>query len=247
MRSLLGLAFLCGCATATGDPSSPPAPPPPSAAPAGPVVLELFTSQGCSSCPPADRFLNQLAAKGSSGGRAVAPLAFHVDYWNDLGWADPYSAAAWTQRQSQYAESIGDDRVYTPELVVGGAAGVVGNQPSSVEHAIASAAPPAILAATSSWTGSTLSIDVTAPPAADVWVAIWEDGTRTSIPRGENAGTTASADRVVRQLSRVATAGQHATLSIPLTAGFKPGGAVAFAQGANRHIVASALLPPPPR
>src|SRR5262249_31890086 len=77
----------------------------------GPLVLELFTSQGCSSCPPADRLLSKLSSAGALGDRAVAPLSFHVDYWNDGGWADPYSLPAWTERQRQYARALADNRV----------------------------------------------------------------------------------------------------------------------------------------
>src|SRR5689334_21818950 len=117
-RLALGaLGALCvlassACARADGEPRA--------TGPEGPVVLELFTSQGCSSCPPADALLSKLASSGSLAGRSLAPLAFHVDYWNDLGWADPFSLPAWTERQHQYARVLKDDRVYTPELVVGG-------------------------------------------------------------------------------------------------------------------------------
>src|SRR5215813_14463236 len=122
--SLALVAVAAGCEAAS--PSS-------AAAPEnGPLVLELFTSQGCSSCPPADRLLSKLAAAGSLGDRALAPLSFHVDYWNELGWADPFSLPAWTERQHLYAQAIGDDRVYTPELVVGGGAGVIGSNLTAV-------------------------------------------------------------------------------------------------------------------
>src|SRR5271170_848625 len=121
------LLGLLGCATAAGD----------SRPDEGPVVIELFTSQGCSSCPPADELLSRLAREGGLGGRKLAPLAFHVDYWNELGWADPFSTPAWTARQQAYARSLGDDRVYTPELVVAGGAGMVGSQSGRVAEAIA--------------------------------------------------------------------------------------------------------------
>ena len=88
---------------------------------AGPVVLELFTSQGCSSCPPADRLLGELARDP-----AVVALAWHVDYWNGLGWHDPFSSKLATERQRAYADRLGEE-VYTPAMVIGGARIVVGS------------------------------------------------------------------------------------------------------------------------
>src|SRR5882724_10161154 len=152
----LPLGLPLGCAHAEGDPR-------PTNAAEGPLVLELFTSQGCSSCPPADQLLSKLASAGSLADRSVAPLSFHVDYWNDLGWADPYSLPAWTQRQQSYARALGDDRVYTPELVVGGAAGVVGSQEGAVSRLIAKATRPARLPATARWTKDAVEVQATAP------------------------------------------------------------------------------------
>src|SRR5262249_18504016 len=140
----MGLAVSLGCARAEGDTRT-------AKGPAGPVVLELFTSQGCSSCPPAERLLSQLASAGSLDERALAPLAFPVDYWNDLGWAHPFSLPAWTERQHQYAHALGDNRVYTPELVVGGASGVIGSNVAAVTSAIRSAPRPALLTASADW------------------------------------------------------------------------------------------------
>ncbi len=96
-----------------------------------PVVVELYTSQGCSSCPPANAYLNEL----SKGRRDVLPLAFHVTYWDRLGWKDPYSLQAATDRQDQYGHRFGDGS-YTPEIVVDGAAGLVGSHRSDVGSAI---------------------------------------------------------------------------------------------------------------
>ena len=231
-----GLSVLTlACTAAEGSPRGP-------EGPGGPLVLELFTSQGCSSCPPADRILNKLAGSGIEG-TALAPLSFHVDYWDELGWPDPFASPAWTERQRDYAHALGDDRVYTPELVVGGRAGMVGSNLVAIQAAIAKAPRPALLAATASWSSGTVSITATAPADADVVVALWEDGTRTEVPRGENAGETLGSDRVVRRLERVAAAGKRGTLEIKLQPGWKIGGAVAFAQRGDKTIVASALLP----
>jgi len=222
---------LMGCATAAGDPRPDD----------GPVVIELFTSQGCSSCPPADQLLSKLAHDGALGGRRLAPLSFHVDYWNDLGWADPFSTAAWTVRQQQYARALGDDRVYTPELVVAGGAGVIGSQTGRVGQAIADAPHQLAVTANAAWQPGKVTVSATAPADADVWVAVWEDGTRTKVTRGENAGETLAGDRIVRRLERVASAGRAGQVAIALD-GWQPGGAVAFAQRADRRIVGATLL-----
>jgi len=229
---LLALPF--ACARADGDPRP--------ATAEGPLVIELFTSQGCSSCPPADQLLSRLATAGVLGDRALAPLSFHVDYWNELGWVDPYSSSAWTERQRHYARSIGDDRVYTPELVVGGASGVIGSNLAAVTQAVQRAAHPAVLAATAAWDKDAVTITATAPSDADVWVAVWEDGTSTRVTRGENSGETLGSDRVVRRLERIAAAGQKASAAVKLDPKWHAGGVVAFAQRADRRIVASALL-----
>src|SRR5207248_1975445 len=135
MRAMLCLV-LAGCASAAGEPRTD----------EGPLVVELFTSQGCSSCPPADQLLSKLAHAGELAGRKLAPLSFHVDYWNSLGWADPYSLETWTARQQSYAHALGDG-VYTPELVVAGGAGMVGSAQTKVAAAIAAAPRQGKLAA----------------------------------------------------------------------------------------------------
>jgi hypothetical protein len=234
MRSLALLLGLAAYSSASGEPRAAPAS-------EGPLVLELFTSQGCSSCPPADKLLAKLAATATD--RPLAPLAFHVDYWNDLGWADPYSAAAWTARQHAYAAALGDDRVYTPELVVGGAEGMLGSDAVRVTRAISAAPRPARLAATAAWTQDKVTVTATAPADADVYVAVWEAETQTKVTRGENAGELLGSVRVVRRFERVAAAGQRGDVAVPVDAAWRAPGAVAFAQRADRRITASVLLP----
>jgi hypothetical protein len=231
MRILLSLLVVGACAEADGQPRGP-------QGPQGPIVVELFTSQGCSSCPPADRLLASLAKD-----TAIAPLSFHVDYWNDLGWADPYSAPAWTARQHEYATALGDRRVYTPELVVGGAVGMVGSNAAQVRAAVDRAQRPALLAATGRWSKDSLDITTTAPADADVFVAVWEAERSVAVTRGENTGSTLANARIVRRFERVATAGKPGTITVKLDARWRDLGAVAFAQRADKRIVASALLP----
>ncbi len=234
MRALLGLAALLGCATtASSEPRKEDAP----------LVIELFTSQGCSSCPPADALVNQIARAGELNGRAVVPLTFHVDYWDDLGWPDPYASAAWTERQREYAEQF-RDRVYTPELVVGGTQAMVGSSTMKVTRAIALAPRQQKLAATATWSAKELRVEATAPAGADVFVAIWQDGTRTRVPRGENAGETLASDHVVRRFVRVATAGKTQSVTVAIDPSWGTSlGAVAFAQQGDRKILGATVLP----
>lgn len=230
MRALLLL--LAGCATAAGEPRTDDVP----------VVIELFTSQGCSSCPPAEQLLGKLAHAGTVGNRTVAPLAFHVDYWDDLGWADPFALPAWTQRQQSYARALGDDRVYTPELVVAGAAGMVGSQWARVEGSIMAAPKQQPVTAKAAWDAAHVTVTATAPADADVLVAVWENAAPTKVARGENTGESLTGERVVRRLERVAEAGKTGTVTIALGP-WKAGGAVAFAQRKDMRITGATLLP----
>jgi hypothetical protein len=162
----------------------------------GVVVVELFTSQGCSSCPPAERLLSELARSRDD----VLALAFHVDYWNHLGWADPWSSPAWSARQEAYARGR-DDRLYTPALVVNGAVDVVGSRRGAVDAALAAATRVPSLAATAVWSGDAIEVTATAPDGAHAVVAVVEDGLTTEVAAGENTGVTAREDRVVRALA----------------------------------------------
>lgn len=237
MRASVLLPFLLsgfGCGAASGESRSDEAP----------LVIELFTSQGCSSCPPAEALLNKLAKAGTAGTRPLAPLAFHVDYWDDLGWPDPYASPAWSERQRQYASVLGDRSVYTPELVVGGRVGFVGSQSTRALQAIAAAPKQQHIAASATWQTASITVEATAPGDADVFVAIYQDGTRTKVARGENAGETLAGDRVVRKLQRVAAAGTKGSLTIAIDPSWQTVGAIAFAQRpSDRAIVGSAPLP----
>src|SRR5262249_9599543 len=128
------------------------------------VVVELFSSEGCSSCPPADAVLRDLAEKQPVAGADVLALEMHVDYWNDLGWADPFSSDVYTSRQRAYTSVLTDRSAYTPQMVVDGRFGFVGSQRGTAESAIARAAamPKAKVAITR--TGDTLAITVSEVP-----------------------------------------------------------------------------------
>src|SRR5688500_3437392 len=203
MRRCLPLLLLFGACEATSAPVEGPAakPVPATGDAAGPVVIELFTSQGCSSCPPADRWLASLAPGDEIAGRPVIPLAFHVDYWNDLGWEDPYSSEAWTARQVAYARRLEPRRgAYTPELVIGGGAHAVGSDRRAIERLVAAASPTTTLDAHLERDGDRVVVTATAPPNARLFAAAVQDDVTTEIPRGENAGETLREDHVVRAL-----------------------------------------------
>ena len=179
-----------------------------------PVIVELFTSEGCSSCPPADALLIQLERTQPVSGTEVIALGEHVDYWNHLGWADPYSSAALSARQGEYAQAFGKDGVYTPQMIVDGQTEFVGSNMDRAREAISNAAraPKASvqvsLAANATerkTNGIGFSVRVENMPAvssgdtAEVMLAITESDLRSQVARGENAGRSLRHIAVVRQ------------------------------------------------
>ncbi len=164
-----------------------------------PIVVELFTSQGCSSCPPADAFLAELAQRPE-----LLALSFHVDYWNYIGWDDPFSSAEATQRQRDYGRALGSHVVYTPQMVIDGQWDVIGSKRAAVEKAIAAAAaaPHLTLAFSGdSASGYRLVLPATALAApAHVWLVLYDRLHRTEIETGENAGETIENRNVVRAI-----------------------------------------------
>lgn len=176
------------------------------------VLLELFTSQGCSSCPPADRILRSLAADDELRG-IVVPLAFHVDYWDRLGWRDPFSSPDWSDRQRDYSRAWRADRVYTPQIVVGGATDVVGSDERGIRRAIAAELrrrPPVHLAMSARADGAQVKVNATVAidgsigiGPLDLMLVVFESGFRTDVARGENGGRTLENDFVVRRLERI--------------------------------------------
>jgi hypothetical protein len=195
----------CGAASAAARPA-PAAPGPPI-----PVLVELFTSEGCSSCPPADQLLRELIANQPASARIIA-LSEHVDYWNDLGWTDPFSAKLFTDRQTAYGKSLGVD-VYTPQVVIDGRRAVIGSSRSQVAGAILnSAQKPAIRLTWTSADHATLEVTVpdgAATADATVFLAVTEDHLQNSVSRGENKGLKLAHDAVTRRLTEIGTTGQR--------------------------------------
>jgi hypothetical protein len=186
-----------------------------------PVVLELFTSEGCSSCPPADDVLSALAKQQPVPGVQVIALGMHVTYWDNQGWKDPASLVMATERQQEYGRVFGPDRMYTPQAVIDGREELVGSDASGVKRAIVRAAqqPHAHLSLKSSLDGDALSVQVTVIdlPAAlkeplEAKLLITEDDLTSIVKRGENGGRTLHNDAVVRLLSSSTVGDQRALM-----------------------------------
>jgi hypothetical protein len=189
------------------------------------VVLELFTSEGCSSCPPADDLLAELAADPR-----VFALSFHVDYWDQLGWPDRFASAENTARQQAYARSLGASGLYTPELVVGGASGFVGSNRSRAHEEIASQlrTPPQVTLSIQPRLAGADVLEVVysvsgAPARATVNVALVDREATTQVRAGENAGRTLRHVDVVRAFAS-SVASSAGTLRLKLPSGSRPAG-----------------------
>jgi hypothetical protein len=181
-----------------------------SAAPArAPVVIELFTSEGCSSCPPADLLLRRLQQEQPVPGVEVIPLSEHVDYWNQLGWKDPFSSRGFTDRQRQYADVFHKDGPYTPQMVVDGSAELVGSDGPRALKEIAEAArrPKASVSLTCQANPLRLLVRIDkVREDADVVLAIAENGLESNVIRGENRGLRMGHDGVTRRLAVIGRA-----------------------------------------
>ena len=179
------------------------------------AVIELFTSQGCSSCPKADALLEELSKR-----KDLVALAYHVDYWDYIGWADTFGSKAYSDRQRDYAESWGTGRIFTPQMVVNGTAGVVGSKRDLVSSEIAKAKLP--LAVTIRETAKGM-LQVSVPGRDDlndavVWLITFLDRAEVEIERGENKGRTVAYTQIVtgRQVVGMWESDTGAQLKLPL-------------------------------
>ncbi len=167
-----------------------------------PVVVELFTSEGCSSCPPADRLLAEIEKQY---GQNVIVLSEHVDYWDYIGWRDPFSTPEFSARQKRYEHNLGGEAgVYTPQMVIDGRTGFVGNDGKRAQAEIRKATSRMKAPVTIEKRGDQLVISTGALPAnANVLLAITEGSLETDVRRGENAGRRLRHTGVVRQLNNL--------------------------------------------
>ncbi len=167
---------------------------------AAPVLVELFTSQGCNTCPPMDAYLGELVRRVG-----VVALSLHVDYWNGLGWTDPFSSPEMTRRQRAYARTLGSSNIYTPQMVVDGRGH--SHRREEIERMIAAAAARPKLDVTlaeDAARGIILSLPASPARGVSVWLALFDARHTTEIKRGENGGRTLSYHNVVRAMRRVA-------------------------------------------
>lgn len=179
-----------------------------------PVILELFTSEGCSSCPPADSLLEKLSQDQPFDGVEILALEEHVDYWNHLGWTDPFSSPDFSRRQERYANTFPDGGVYTPQIIVDGRAQFIGNRTHDARDQIRWAAshPKSrlLLSSSSPPNAHTRSFELLLDPSSaapsssplDLWIAITEKGLHSSVTSGENSGHTLLHAPVVRFLHK---------------------------------------------
>lgn len=206
-----------------------------------PVLVELFTSEGCSSCPPADDLLRQLNGRTTANGQLIIGLSEHVTYWNDLGWTDPYSQSAYTDRQSAYGHHFNLTGVYTPQAVINGDHEVVGSDANAVLGAIRSEARPSPVTVhidSASLAGSTLAVTYTISGSApagsiDLFAVIADDMASSHVLHGENSGRLLAHVSVARSMTRIATLKPAATQTqtVELTA------PVQQQPASGRHII----------
>ena len=188
-----------------------------------PMVVELFTSEGCSSCPSADAALRELERTQPVPGVEIIALGQHVDYWNRLGWKDPFSSAQFTQRQRWYAEGFNAGS-YTPQAVVNDRYEFVGSQKNTLARTVAQAAQmPRATVSLARAANGTLQVRVSNLPtgikAATVELALTETGLSSQVGRGENSGQLLRHAAVVRSLRTLGSVGADGTFSgsVPLT------------------------------
>jgi len=219
--------------------------------PRRPVLLELFTSEGCSSCPPADRLLETLDRTQPVAGADLIVLSEHVDYWNRLGWSDPFSSHVFTQRQQDYVNRLHLEGAYTPQLVIDGRKDVIGSDERAARNAILDAEKTvkAAIGLSAKLTEQGLKVMVRVdggPKGMEVYLALADDRDQSQVTRGENSGRTLGHVAVVRSLTLAGRSDGAFSkeLTLPLKDG--NGGArriVAFLQDpATKRILGAAQI-----
>jgi hypothetical protein len=226
-------------------------------APRVPVLVELFTSEGCSSCPPADQLLARLQNEQPVDAAEIVPVALHVDYWDRLGWKDRFSSAAFTDRQQSYGHIFGEDKVYTPQMVVDGRDEFVGSDRGAAEKTVreAAARPHLPLHVSARRAAQTLRMTLDLPRAPEdaesiqVVAAVTESGLTSTVSRGENRGRTLQHIAVARKVQVMGSLGPDAFVADGqwrVEPSWNAAGlnVVVWLQGAKtRHVYATATAP----
>ena len=224
------------------------------------VLVELFTSEGCSSCPPADALLRQVNGMKTQAGQLIVGISEHVTYWNSLGWTDPFSSPVYTDRQNAYGARFGLDSVYTPQMVVNGRQQFSGGDRSLLERAIraeqSQAQPVALHILDTNISGNALTVRFSASSektfyGADIMAVLADDADQSSVLRGENSGRNLTHVSVARSISRVAklqsSSEQTVQVQIPASFSGKPGHhLILFAQTRGNGRVLGADTKPLP-
>jgi len=220
-------------------------------------LIELYTSEGCDSCPPADRWLATGAAEAFRAGRAV-PLALHVDYWDHLGWRDPYASAQFSARQRASAQRANSRVIYTPQVQVNGRDFRGWGDRGAVARALEAGGGPARVKlaldatrdAAAQWTiAVTAEAIAGAPRGAGVYLALYESGLVSSVKAGENRGATLRHDFVVREwlgplpLDAHGRLGDKRKLPVRVDVDYSRAGIVAFVQDSGGEILQALALP----
>jgi hypothetical protein len=208
--------------------------------PGSAVIVELFTSEGCSDCPPADALLRQINLKQTRAGQLIVGISEHVTYWNNLGWKDQFSAAEFTERQDVYASRMSPEGPYTPQMVVNGREQFVGSDVGALQKALGEEARRthlylSILSTTHSSSGLDVKFSVAGEMSSplDIIAVLTDDSDQSNVLRGENGGRLLQHVSVARSLVRVATVKRDGEESVHISfpGGFKLG------SGSGHHLI----------
>jgi hypothetical protein len=236
-RSFWLLLVAAGCRSPTSAPIPEARADEPSRAAGGVAVVELFTSEGCSSCPPADAVLAEVSRQGQESGLPVFAVAFHVDYWDSLGWPDRFASPEHTARQQAYGRSLGARGLYTPQMIVDGSDAFVGSDRDRARASVASAldrraAATVSLRARASGPGAVaVDYDVQgAPPGSVLSIVLIDRPTSVRVSAGENAGRMLHHTDTARALATVSLSRHSGTQVVKVPPDDRPDGVIAFVQ-----------------
>ena len=210
------------------------------------ILLELFTSQGCSSCPSADKLVEKTLVDAQKSGKKVYALSYHVDYWDRLGWKDPFSQAQFTQRQYEYAKWMNSANVYTPQIVVNGTDEFVGSDSKKMTQVINKLSDSNTKInfkfENIEWKNEVINFNINLselPKNSQLTVALVNKNTETSIPKGENEGRKLTGINVVRVLHKISSTTLKNEVKVMISKNLEKSNTeiIAFLQDKNTHQI----------